>query len=287
MSRLKWDETGTRFYETGVDRGVVYPYDSTDKVYNNGVEWNGLTGFTDSPSGGDETVLWADNMKYGAMRAAEEYGGTITAYTYPDTFALLDGSAEPATGVFIGQQSRGTFGFSCRTLVGNDTKLNDAGYKLHLIYGASVSPSDKDYSTVNDSPDAIEFSWEFTTTPVNVGTAYKSTAHLTIDTTKLNEAGLASLANLENVLYGLDTGDVYTKLMSTTAPADWPTTSDASTKYFKNTASAGQAPNYVGVTVSDTYSANTYFKKQEAGPRLPSPREVIEDFFGGTVDATA
>ena len=197
---LTWDAVGEHLYETGTDRGVVYPYDSTNKAYGDGVNWNGLTGFTDSPSGADETALWADNIKYVAMRAAEEYGGTITAYTYPDEFAECDGSAMigSKTGVMIGQQKRKSFGFSCRTLVGNDTDGNDYGYKIHLVWGATVSPSDKDYATVNDSPDAIEFSWEFTTTPTAVGTAYKPTAHMTIDTTKMDSTAKDALAELED-----------------------------------------------------------------------------------------
>ena len=182
---ITWDEVGKKFYETGTDRGVLFPYDSTNKAYGAGVAWNGLTGFTDSPSGADETSLYADNIKYVSIRAAEEYGGTITAYTYPDEFAECDGSYA-LNGVAVGQQKRKSFGFSVRTLVGNDTELNDCGYKIHLVYGASVSPSDKDYGTVNESPDAIEFSWEFTTTPVNVGPEFKPTSHITIDTTKID-----------------------------------------------------------------------------------------------------
>ena len=185
---LEWDKVGEHLYETGTDRGVVFPYDSSNKAYGKGVAWNGLTGFTDNPSGADETKLWADNIKYVSMRAAEEYGGTITAYTYPDEFAECDGSAfaDEANILSIGQQKRKSFGFSVRTLVGNDTELNDYGYKIHLVYGASVSPSDKDYGTVNESPDAIEFSWEFTTTPVDVGPEFKPTSHITIDTTKID-----------------------------------------------------------------------------------------------------
>ena len=284
---LEWDKVGEHLYETGTDRGVVYPYNATNKQYDAGVAWNGLTGFTDNPSGADETKLWADNIKYVSMRAAEEYGGTITAYTYPDEFAECDGSAfaDSSKIVNIGQQKRKSFGFSCRTLVGNDTDLNDHGYKIHLVYGASVSPSSKDFKTVNDSPDAIEFSWEFTTTPENVGTAYKPTSHIVIDASKI-EAGSTEagyLTTLENILYGTSTAQ-YVKMTQATQPQDWPTTSTQSTKYFKNTGTAS-APVYEGVTSSDTYAANTYFQKYEPAPaRLPSPAEVIE-LFGGNANS--
>lgn len=280
---LTWDKVGEHLYETGTDHGVVYVYDTANKQYGTGVAWNGLTGFTDNPSGADETKLWADNIKYVSMRAAEEYGGTITAYTYPDEFAECDGSAfaDSKNIVAIGQQKRKSFGFSCRTLVGNDTDLNDHGYKLHLVYGASVSPSSKDYKTVNDSPDAIEFSWEFTTTPENVGTAYKPTSHLVIDSSKIADNdtdGKAALKALEDILYGTSTAQ-YVKMAQTSAPADWPTTGTASTKYFKLVDDA-----YVGVTSADTYAANTFYQKFEpAPPRLPSPAEVIE-LFGGSAD---
>lgn len=282
MAKLTWDEAGKKLYETGTDRGVVYPYDTANKRYGAGAAWNGLTGFTDSPSGADETALWADNIKYVAMRAAEEYGGTITAYTYPDEFAACDGSAfaDSKNIVNVGQQKRTAFGFSCRTLVGNDTELNDYAYKIHLVYNATVSPSDKDYATVNDSPDAIEFSWEFTTTPINVGTKYKPTAHLTIDTSKIGDDATAktALANLEKILYGRD--ETYELLTSETQPEDWPTTSTPSTKYYKEV----EGGLYEGVTSSDVYAADTYYQKYNAlTPRLPLPAEVIE-LFGGSVD---
>lgn len=200
---LEWDKTGERIYETGTDRGVVYPFNNSTHAYDNGVAWNGLTGVTESPSGADATDLWADNMKYLSMRAAEQFGGTIEAYTYPDQFAVLDGSAELATGVMIGQQKRGTFGLCYRTRVGNDTELDDYGYKLHLVYGCSVSPSERAYSTVNDSPEAITFSWEFSSVPVNVAN-HRPTSVLTIDTSKFkgNTTLLNKLAELEQILYG-------------------------------------------------------------------------------------
>ena len=202
MSRIVWDQTGERLYETGVDRGVLYLLDNTGK-YNNGVAWNGLTGVTESPSGAEATDLYADNIKYLSMRSAETFGATIEAYTYPDEFAECDGSATLVTGVVIGQQNRKMFGLCYRTTLGNDVDLNDHGYKLHLIYGATASPSERAYATINDSPEAITFSWELATTPVNV-TGFKPTASITIDSTKADPDCLAAL---EEILYGKDAGE--------------------------------------------------------------------------------
>lgn len=199
MSKLIWDESGKRIYETGVDHGVLYDVDSDGK-YVKGVAWNGLTGVTESPSGAEQTALYADNIKYLNLTSAEEFGATVTAYTYPDEWEKHDGSAELATGVKIGQQTRSPFGLSYRTNIGNDTEGNDHGYKLHLIYGALASPSEKNYQTINDSPEAIEFSWEITTTPVNV-TGFKPTASVTIDSTKCDKDKLKAF---EDVLYGTD-----------------------------------------------------------------------------------
>ena len=198
-----WDTTGNKFYETGVDRGVLYPWDSAQNKYGDGVAWNGLTSINDSPSGADPTDLWADNIKYLSIRAAEEYGFTINAYQSPDEFDECDGMRSIGTGVTITQQNRKMFGFSYRTLVGNDTDYNDHAYKIHLIYGATCSPSDKDRSTVNDSPDAVEFSWECTTTPTPI-TGFKPTAHIVIDSRKFkgNASSEALLANFEKILYG-------------------------------------------------------------------------------------
>jgi len=204
---ITWDETGSRTFETGVDHGVLYVYDTTgvtveNVVYNyaNGVAWNGLTGVTESPSGAEATALYADNIKYLNLISAEEFGATIEAYTYPDEFMQCDGSAElgAGTGVYVGQQPRKTFGLCYRTVIGNDTDGNDHGYKLHLIYGALAAPSERAYATINDSPEAITFSWEVSTTPVNV-TDHKPTACLTIDSTK---ADATKLAALEALLYG-------------------------------------------------------------------------------------
>ena len=196
---LNWDQTGEKIYETGTDRGVLYPMSGS--TYGVGVPWNGLTAVTESPSGAEPTDLYADNIKYVSIRSAEEFGGTIEAYTYPDEFGQCDGSADLAAGVSIGQQTRKAFGLSYRTKIGNDTDGNDHGYKIHLVYGATVSPSEKGYATINDSPDAITFSWEFTTTPDAVE-GFKPTAILTVDSTKVDAT---KLANLEAILYGTST----------------------------------------------------------------------------------
>ena len=198
MAKLVWDETSKRLYETGVKQGVLYVQEGG--VYPKGVAWNGLTAVTESPSGAEATPLYADDVKYLNLMSAEEFGATIEAYTYPDEFAACDGSAELATGVTIGQQARKTFGMCYRTTVGNDTEGNKYGYKLHLIYGAMAAPSEKAYASINDSPEAITFSWEVTTTPVAV-TGHNPTASLTIDSTKVDADKLAAL---EAVLYGSD-----------------------------------------------------------------------------------
>lgn len=197
MSKIIWDNTGERTYETGVDHGVLYPIQEGG-LYTKGVAWNGLTAITESPSGAEATPLYADNIKYLNLLSAEDFGCTIEAYTYPDEFAECDGSAEIATGVYAGQQARKVFGLCYRTVLGNDTDSNAHGYKLHLIYGCLASPSEKSYSTVNDSPEAITFSWEVKSTPVNVS-GFKPTAVLTIDSTKVDKE---KLAKLEDALYG-------------------------------------------------------------------------------------
>ena len=196
MSKLVWDQTGERLYETGVKYGVLYVQEGA--AYPKGVAWNGLTAVTESPSGAEATALYADDIKYLNLMSAEEFGATIEAYTYPDEFMACDGSASLSEGVYIGQQARKSFGLCYRTTIGNDVVNNDYGYKLHLIYGALASPSEKAYSTINDSPEAITFSWEVNTTPVNV-TGHKPTACLTIDSTKVAPEKLAAL---EEVLYG-------------------------------------------------------------------------------------
>ena len=199
MSKLVWDQTGERYYETGVKQGVLYPQ-ATGGTYPKGVAWNGLTAVTESPSGAETTALYADDIKYLNLISAEELGATIEAYTYPDESAQRAGSATLATGVSIGQQSRKAFGLCYRTTLGNDVDGNDFGYKLHIIYNALAAPSEKAYATINDSPEAITFSWEVTTTPVNVP-GFKPTASITIDSTKVDKSKLASL---EEILYGKD-----------------------------------------------------------------------------------
>jgi hypothetical protein len=194
---LTWDAVGERFYETGVDHGVLYLPDDTG-VYSTGVAWNGLTTVTESPSGAAANPQYADNIKYLNLIAAEEFGGTIDAFTYPDEFAQCDGTAIPSDGVTVGQQSRKLFGLSFRTVIGNDVEGTDYGYKLHLIYGAQAAPSDRAYATINDQPAAIAFSWTITTSPVPT-TGYKPTSLITIDSTKVDAAALTSL---EDLLYG-------------------------------------------------------------------------------------
>ena len=198
MSKIVWDKTGERLYETGVDRGVLYV--QSNGTYSKGVAWNGLTAVTESPSGAEATPLYADNIKYLNLMSAEEFGCTIEAYTYPEEFAECDGSAELAAGVTIGQQARKPFGLSYRTKIGNDAAGNEFGYKLHLIYGCLAAPSEKAYTSINDSPEATTFSWEVSTTPVSVDD-HSPTASITIDSTKVEPTKLAAL---EEILYGKD-----------------------------------------------------------------------------------
>lgn len=205
MSKLIWDKVGERLYETGVDHGVLYPI-QTGGQYNKGVAWNGLSAVTESPSGAEPSPIYADNIKYLNLMSAEDFGGTIEAYTSPDEFAECDGSVEVAPGVFAGQQSRKQFGLSYRTILGNDVDSNDYGYKLHLVYNCLASVSEKGYTTVNDSPEAIALSWEFSTTPAEIakiidGKKLKPTAILTLDSTKIDAKKLAAL---EEILYGKD-----------------------------------------------------------------------------------
>ena len=197
MPKLLWDQTGQRLYETGVNKGVIYPQ-SSNGLYQKGVAWNGLTAVTESPSGAEATPLYADNTKYLNLVSAEEFGATIEAYMYPDEFAVCNGETSLVDGVSIGQQARSAFGLSYQTLIGNDVDSNNHGYKIHIIYGALAAPSERAYSTVNDSPEAITFSWEISTTPVEV-TGFKPTATLIIDSTKVEAEAMAAI---EKVLYG-------------------------------------------------------------------------------------
>lgn len=200
--RLTWDDAGKRLYETGVKQGVLYPQDDNG-AYPKGVAWNGLTAVTESPEGAEPTPLYADDIKYLNLLSTEEFKATVEAYTYPDEFAECDGSGSLVEGVTIGQQDRKTFGLSYRTSLGNDVKGNEYGYKLHIVYGCLAAPSEKAYATVNDSPEAITFSWEVSTTPVNV-TGFKPTASLVLDSVKL---GAAKMKAIEDVLYGSSTAE--------------------------------------------------------------------------------
>lgn len=203
MAALEWDKSGERYYETGVDRGVLFLKSATGDGYEPGVAWNGLTGVTESPSGAEDTTLWADNIKYLTLKSAEEFGVTIECYTYPDEWAECDGALSPVDGMIIGQQPRRKFGFCYRTRHGDDNTGNDAGYKLHFVYNCSASPSERAYATVNDSPDAITFSYEVTCLPINVGTInnkeYKPTCIVTVDSLLVDSTKMAAL---ENWVYG-------------------------------------------------------------------------------------
>ena len=199
MSVLTWDNTGEKLFETGVDHGVLYPWNSTTNQYDHGVAWNGLTGFTNSPEGADPTDLWADNITYAVLRSAETFKGNIKAYMYPDEWGECDGSAMPTNAIRIGQQKRKSFGFCYRTMVGSDADTDaSTNYKIHVIYNCTASPSERAYETVNDSPNAMTFSWEITSTPVNV-TGYKPTSEIVIDVWKLTSG---QKTTLENKLYG-------------------------------------------------------------------------------------
>ena len=202
MVALAWHETGDKQYELGVDKGVFYPLNATTSAYDNAYAWNGLISVNESPSGAEVTKNYADNDVYMSLMSAEEFAATVEAYNYPDEFALVDGTAEPVPGLYVGQQPRKPFGLSYRTKVGNDSKGMDAGYKIHLIYNAMAAPSEKAYSTVNDSPEATTFSWELSTTPIDAGDVLKSTAQLTINSLKVPAAKLKAL---EDILYGTTT----------------------------------------------------------------------------------
>ena len=207
MAKLVWDQTGQRFYETGVKNGVLYVQDASG-AYPKGVAWNGLQKVGEKPSGAEATKLYADDTKYLELFSAEEFGATIEAYTYPEEFEECDGSASIAEGVTIGQQDRKAFGLCYKTTVGNDVQGNNLGYKLHLVYGAKAAPSEKEYQTINDNPEAITFSWEVSTTPVNV-TGHKPTASLVIDSTKVAPE---KMAIIEAKLFGDDTTEAYLPL---------------------------------------------------------------------------
>lgn len=264
MAKMIWDAIGEHFYETGVDHGVVYPYDNAGAM-SKGVAWNGLSNVNETPSGAEPTEIYADNIKYLNILSAEQFACTIEAYYYPDEFAVLDGTASPVNGINIGQQGRGSFGFSYRSLLGNDTKGNDLGYKLHLIYGLVASPSEKSYSTVNDSPEAITFSWECRSTPVSVK-GFKPTSLITIDSTRVDPVKLAAF---EDILYGTDGSFTYNTFSGSTFDA-------GETYYEKN----GDVYNATADTEPD--GTKTYYTRTENGGtvgRMPLPDEVVA-FFG-------
>lgn len=220
--KLTWDDIGERLYETGVEQVALYPMGSDGK-YENGVAWNGVTAITESPSGAEATPLYADDIKYLELRSVEEFGASIEAYTYPDEFAACDGSAELLPGVKLGQQTRKAFGLAYKTKIGNDTDGETHGYKLHLVYGAKASPSEKAYATINDSPEAITFSWELTTTPVAVE-GFKPTAHIELDSTKLSRAQMAAV---EALVYG---GDGETSNAKLPSPSELKTAIESATE---------------------------------------------------------
>lgn len=279
MSKIVWDQASEHLYETGTDHVVVYP--AVGSAYPKGYGWNGVTGYTESPSGADETALYADNIKYLSLRAAEEFGATITAYTYPDEFAKLDGSEgiEGVAGIKIYQQSRKSFGLCVRTLIGNDTDGNDHGYMLHLVYGLTASPSERAYSTVNDSPEAIEFSWELKSVPVAVN-GFKPTSVITIDSTKVDST---KLADLEKILYGVDGSISYSAVAagsitydSYDAVAD-PEGNPSSYPYYER---SGEEGSYVYTETSDTEvdQSKTYYAKTEGSdPSLLNWYEKVSD----------
>lgn len=256
--RLNWDNAGERLFETGVRNGVLYPFG--ENKYGKGVPWNGLTAVTETPSGAEATALYADDMKYINLMSAEEFGATVEAYTYPKEFEACDGSAEVSDGVTIGQQERKTFGMSYRTVIGNDLEGNEHGYKLHLIYGALAAPSERAYSTINDSPEAITFSWEVSTTPVNVP-GRKATSLLTIDSTKCDKA---KLKQLEDILYGVS-ADVFSE-SATYQVGDYCT---YETKTYK-CKTAIQTPG--------AWDPSKWDEVKDVDARLPLPAEIIELF---------
>lgn len=255
MSKLVWDKTDERIFETGVNKGVLFPFNTQSKNYDKGVVWNGLTGVTESPSGAEATPLYADNIKYLNLLSTEEFGATVEAYTYPDEFAECNGEAVLTPGVIAGQQKRKMFGMAYQTKVGNADDP-EAGYKIHLIYGAKAAPSEKAYATVNDSPEAITFSWELSTTPVEIE-GFKPTASIVIDSTKVNAA---RLAELEAILYGSNDADarlplpaeVLSIILGKKVSSITVTTAPTKTEY-----TAGESFDSTGMVITATYDDTT------------------------------
>lgn len=264
---LVWDQTGERFYETGVNQCALYTQNS-DGTYNEGVAWNGITSITESPSGAEANAIYADNIKYLNLYSAEELGGTIEAYTYPDEFAECDGTASPKTGMMIGQQTRKGFALVYKTKLGNDSAGDDFAYKLHIIYGCKASPSERAYATINDSPEAIQFSWEFSTTPVNVS-GYKPTSIVTLDSSKFTSAAeKAKFAAVENSLYGTNASD-YPEFdaSSTYAIGDKVShTVSSNTKYYICT---------TAITTAAAWSDAKWTEVSASAPVLLMPADII------------
>lgn len=270
MSRLLWDQVGEKLYETGSKKGVLYPQ-AAGGVYPQGVPWNGLTSVSETPDGGDANDIYADDQKYLTLRGVENFGGTIEAYHYPPEFAECDGTAQLIAGVSIGQQPRKTFGFSFVSTIGNDVEMDGYGYKIHLIYGASASPSDKSYETINDSPDPNNFSWEFTTVPVAV-TGHNPTAIVTIDSTKVSPAQLKAI---EDVLYGTDAQEAKAAEYAVTTD----TAPQSGKEYYTKSGNT-----YTKFTGSSFVEGTTYYEmtspaqeaKAATTARLPLPDEVAQ-----------
>lgn len=274
MAALTWDEIGDHLYETGVRKGVLYLLDEDDNDYPEGVAWNGLTAVTESPSGAEATAIYADDIKYLNLYSSEEFGATIEAYTYPDEFALCDGSSNLATGAAIGQQARKSFGLCYRTAVGNDVMGDDYGYKIHILYGCKASPSEKSYQTINDSPEAITFSWELTTTPVSVD-GFKPTANVIVDSTKFKDASStsadaalkAALAVFEAYLYGANS----TAFNSSNSYVLGDTCTNSS-KYYVCTTAPGATDT---PSIANNFTEICGTSSWDGKPRLPLPAEVV------------
>ena len=278
MAKLVWDATGERTYETGLKYGVLYPINGSGE-YTPGVAWNGLSSVSESPSGAEANAIYADDIKYLNLYSAEEFGATIECYTYPDEWALCDGSASLSAGVMLGQQDRKTFGLCYRTVLGNDVDGDAHGYKLHLIYGCKASPSERQYQTINDSPEAITFSYEISTTPINV-TGFKPISNITIDSTKTDSAKLKAL---EDILYGVNAAAAIPTTYKETS-GDY---SSEKTYYTRSGEGTEQSPYvYTEAEISEFANGTTYYEVDNPGreavtaadPKLPLPDEIAELF---------
>lgn len=275
--RVKWDEIAEKFFEGGCSKGMCYNYNPDSKEYDHGEAWNGISGFTDNPSGADEQASYADNIKYISMRGAENYGFTVKCFFYPDNFKRCLGKKEVTAGVTISQQAREAFGFCVTTQVGNDTQGVDYAETLHIVWNATTSPSSKDYSSLNESPSPSELSFEATANPIAVGTLYKPTANMEICTAGMDSTSLGYYNDLCDILYGSDTA--YAEVpASAEAPSDW-AAGTAAGKYYTRSGST-----YTAVESGTTWSSSTTYYTKGVDPRLPLPKEIIEDIFHGTVD---